>query len=103
MENQRSVRRLATVGWVAAAVPIVTSAVSALRQGWIPFGDTRSFAAKVVDVFSDDPPLVGGWTSLGKLETEPLHHAGPLGIWLLAFPTKLVGARRAPAWWSVRR
>lgn len=92
MQRQRHIRRLATVGWIAAGIPILTSAVSAVRQGWVPFGDTAIVAAKVADVLTDDPPLVGGWTSLGKFETEPLHHAGPLAIWLLAVPTRLLGA-----------
>jgi cytochrome bd-type quinol oxidase subunit 2 len=48
-------------------------------------------AAKVADTLTSDPPLVGGWTSLGRFDDEPLHHAGPLGIWVLAVPTRILG------------
>ena len=83
--------RLLDAGWVLAGVPIATSAFVNVRRGWIPGGDVGIVAAKTVDVFSDAVPLVGGWTSLGQSADEPLHHAGPLGLWLLAVPTRVFG------------
>jgi hypothetical protein len=53
--------------------------------------DSAVTAAMTVDSVSLDPPLVGMPTSLGLEDGAPLSHPGPLGFWLLAIPTKVMG------------
>jgi len=86
------IRHALTAAWILVGLPVVTSAVSAWRGDWLPIGDVAIVAAKVADSTTTEPPLVGGWTSLGRMDDEPLHHAGPLGLWLLAAPTRLLGS-----------
>ena len=81
-----------TFGWAAMVVAPVASGAALIRQGWAPvFGERGTIAALTVDSLSRDPPLVGMPTSLGFEDGASLSHAGPLGFWLLAIPTQLLG------------
>jgi hypothetical protein len=88
--NDRWVGRLLAIGWAALAAVPLTSAMSAVLDGWLPVGDTALIAARTVDSISLDPPLVGAPTTLGA-GGPSLHHPGPLGFWLLSIPTRLLG------------
>lgn len=85
-------RPLLTTGWAVVGVVVVVSAVDLLRAGWAPVLDNALIAAMTVDSISLHPPLVGMPTSLGLQDGVPLSHPGPLGFWLLAVPTKALGA-----------
>ena len=85
------VKRLLTAGWAVVGLVVVVSAVDLVRAGWAPVIDTALVAAMTVDSVSVDPPLVGMPTSLGLEDGAPLSHPGPLGFWLVAIPTKVLG------------
>jgi hypothetical protein len=89
--GERWTGRLLTVGWAAVGLVVVVSAVDTIRTGWAPVIDTALVAAMTVDSVSLDPPLVGMPTSLGLEAGAPLSHPGPLGFWLLALPTTVLG------------
>jgi hypothetical protein len=80
-----------SVGWVVVGLIVVAAAGDLIRSDWAPATDTSLVAALVVDSMSLDPPLVGMPTSLGLEGGAPLSHPGPLGLWILAIPTKVLG------------
>jgi hypothetical protein len=82
---------LLTSGWAVVGLAVAVSAVDLIRTGWAPVIDNGLIAAMTVDSVSLDPPLVGMPTSLGLQDGAPLSHPGPLGFWLLAIPTKVLG------------
>jgi len=90
--TERASDRLLTLGWLSICLAVVASGVAAVRDGWLPAGDSAVIASLVMDSVSLDPPLVGAPTSLGAVGGQSLHHLGPLGLWVLALPTWLFGA-----------
>ena len=80
-----------TVGWIVVGLIVVVAAGDLIRSDWAPATDASLVAAMVVDSVSLDPPLVGMPTSLGIEGGAPLSHPGPLGLWILAIPTKVLG------------
>jgi hypothetical protein len=80
------------LGWLAVAAAPVYSAASAIRAGWAAVGDTGAIAAFTADVPGPHLPLVGMPASLPSVDGELLFHPGPLGFWVLALPTRLLGA-----------
>jgi hypothetical protein len=89
--GERSIGRLLTAGWAVVGLVVVLSAADLVRSAWAPVIDNGLVAAMTVDSISADPPLVGMPTSIGLEDGVPLSHPGPLGFWLLAVPTKVLG------------
>ncbi|MEJ7583523.1 MAG: hypothetical protein WKF43_05400 [Acidimicrobiales bacterium] len=75
---------------VAALVPLVVATVRALDRGWLPVGDNAYFAIRAADVFSDDPPLLGTWTSNSLASGIDANNPGPLYFDALAIPARLL-------------
>jgi hypothetical protein len=86
-----SAARVLTLAWVVVGLIVVVAAGDLIRSDWAPAIDTSVTAAMAVDSVSFDPPLVGMPTSLGLEDGAPLSHPGPLGLWALAIPTKVLG------------
>ena len=74
---------------LAAALPIFSSTVRALAEGWFPEGDQAIIAARAYDVLTLHPPLVGPWSTTSRIVGEPTFSLGPLLYWVLAFPSRL--------------
>ena len=87
--------RLAIVAGLAAALPVIVSAIGAVSADWLPVGDNALFAIQAHDALSTHPPLVGPHSVLSDLIDEPVHSPGPLIFWLLAIPVRIGDA--APA------
>lgn len=52
------------IGLIAVAVlPVVTSIIRSLRDGWFPIGDNALLYIRAADVFTEHHPLLGSWTS----------------------------------------
>lgn len=82
---------LLLVGWGLVGAYLVCSAIDLAVSGWRPVVDNAVIAAMAIDSISLDPPLVGAPTSAGLEGGDTLSHAGPLGLWLLAVPAKVLG------------
>lgn len=89
--QNRSSGWMLEAGWLALAIVPLASAVSAASAGLTPVGDGGVITALSIDSLSTDLPLVGMPTSLSS-GGALVHHPGPIGFWLLAGPTKLLGA-----------
>ena len=86
-----ALRRVLMVGWLAIGVSLAVTAVDVASSGWTPVVDNAVISAMVVDSASVNPPLIGPPTSAGVGDGATLHHAGPLGLWLMAAPTVALG------------
>jgi hypothetical protein len=78
-------RLLPMLGLAALAIPVVTAAVVALTQLWLPPSDHGIIEVRVADVGGPMTPLVGAYSRLGW------NHPGPMAFWLLALPYRLLG------------
>lgn len=84
--------RLFVVSVVAAIVPVLTAAVRAIADGWIPTEDNAFFPIRSRDVFSiDHLPLLGVWSSASQTSGFNFNHPGPLLFDLGAVPVRLFG------------
>jgi hypothetical protein len=88
---RRVTSALATLAWVLVAAAPVVAGVIAVRGGWTAISDWAMIAARTLETFSSDPPLVGMPTSLSFQTERVLFHPGPLPFWLYAVPTRLLG------------
>jgi hypothetical protein len=81
-------RPLTLAAGAAAAAPIVTSTVRAVRSGWEPTDDKAIIATRAYDVLTRHPPLVGQYSMAGVVTGHPTHDLGPTLYWLLAGPAR---------------
>ncbi|MBA3264672.1 MAG: hypothetical protein H0T69_19830, partial [Thermoleophilaceae bacterium] len=88
-------RRLVLAAGFAAALPFIVSAAHAIAVDWTPYGDDAVIAARSLDVFTGNSPLVGQWTSgLSEVLALDVYTPGPPLYWLLALPARFL----APEW-----
>lgn len=101
VEPARVARRLASAArWLlpgvlaglAAAIPVIHSAVKAVQAGWMPAGDDGIIATRGWDVLTAHSPLVGQYSEAGLvIRGQVMHSPGPMLYWLLAVPVRLAG------------
>jgi hypothetical protein len=70
---------------IAAWIPFIYGAVSALQGGWRPISDDAGIALRSWDALTTYGPLVGQPSRLAS----GVYDLGPLEYWLLALPTHL--------------
>ncbi len=74
---------------LAAAIPVISSTVKAVRDGWVPAGDDGIIATRAWDVLTAHTPLVGQYSEAGLVvHGQVMHSPGPLLYWLLALPAR---------------
>jgi hypothetical protein len=74
---------------VGAAIPVIHSAVKAVRAGWVPAGDDGIIATRGWDVLTSHTPLVGQYSEAGLvIRGQVMHSPGPMLYWLLAIPAR---------------
>jgi hypothetical protein len=77
---------------VAAAIPVITSTIAAVRVGWVPAGDDGVIATRGWDTLTSHTPLVGQYSEAGMLvHGQLMHSPGPMLYWLLALPARFGG------------
>jgi hypothetical protein len=85
-------RRLARVGLAAVLATLAVAAVRAVRDGWVPVGDSALIVVRAHDVLGGGPqPRLGLWASTSWSVGFDLNHPGPLLYHLLAVPVALIG------------
>jgi hypothetical protein len=74
---------------LGAAIPVIDSAVKAVRAGWVPAGDDGIIATRGWDVLTAHTPLVGQYSEAGLvIRGQVMHSPGPILYWLLAIPAR---------------
>ncbi len=74
---------------LAAAIPVMSSTIDAVRAGWVPAGDDGIIATRGWDVLSSHTPLVGQYSEAGLvIHGQVMHSPGPMLYWLLALPAR---------------
>jgi hypothetical protein len=77
---------------LAAALPVIVTAVRSIVDGWVPLADQATIATRAYEVFTAHTPLVGQYSfasrAVGRLTYDP----GPVLYWLLALPARFGGA-----------
>lgn len=74
---------------LAAAIPVISSAIAAVRDGWVPAGDDGIIATRGWDVLTSHTPLVGQYSEAGLvIHGQIAHSPGPMLYWLLALPAR---------------
>ena len=76
---------------LAAAIPVISATVEAVRAGWVPVADRGIIATRAHDVFTSHAPLVGQYSLAGEVTGRVTHSLGPMLFWLLA-PTAYNGS-----------
>jgi hypothetical protein len=85
-------RRLARVGLAAVLATLAVAAGRAIRDGWVPVGDSALIAVRAHDVLGGGPqPRLGLWASTSWSVGFDLNHPGPLLFQLLAVPVAVIG------------
>jgi hypothetical protein len=69
---------------LAAAIPVISATVKAVRAGWVPVADRGIIATRAHDVFTSHAPLVGQYSLAGEVTGRVTHSLGPMLFWLLA-------------------
>ncbi len=69
---------------LAAAIPVISATVAAVRAGWVPVADRGIIATRAHDVFTAHAPLVGQYSLAGEVTGRVTHSLGPMLFWLLA-------------------
>lgn len=90
-ERSPSESRVALAAVVLAVVPFLVAAVRGIRRGWQPTGDDAYTAIRAWDLFTDNPPLLGTWSSASTYVGRQINHPGPLHFDLVAIPVRLFG------------
>jgi hypothetical protein len=93
-------RWVALAAGLLAAAPVIISAIRAVGDSWIPYGDRAVIASRSFDVLSAHPPLVGQYTQWSAILGRPIFSPGPMLYWLLAIPAHL-GSAALPIWMAV--
>src|SRR5271165_6753153 len=82
-------RLLVLATGVLAALPVISSTVKAVRDGWVPAGDDGIIATRGWDVLTSHTPLVGQYSEAGLVtHGQVMHSPGPMLYWLLAVPAR---------------
>jgi hypothetical protein len=90
-------RVVAAVLAVLLLVPFATALARAAADDWAVTGDEAHIAARSLDVFSRHPPLTGQpSTSFDYGDRTFAHHPGPIELYLLAVPYRLLGRTAGP-------
>jgi hypothetical protein len=76
---------------LAAAIPVISATVKAVRAGWVPVADRGIIATRAHDAFTSHAPLVGQYSLAGEVTGRVTHSLGPMLFWLLA-PTAYNGS-----------
>ncbi len=77
-----------------AVVPVVSAAVRDGLRGWVPTHDAASVALRAYQSLGAHPPLTGMWSQATRWAHLELHMVGPIELYLLAAPVRLLG----PSW-----
>lgn len=65
-------------------VPFMTAVARAIRQDWFPVGDNALLFIRTRDVWTEDHPLLGSWTSASLSVGENMNNPGAMYDWLVA-------------------
>lgn len=65
-------------------IPIVTAVIRALRNDWFPIGDNALLFIRTRDVWTEDHPYLGSWTSASLSVGENMNNPGAMYDWLIA-------------------
>jgi hypothetical protein len=78
---------------LAAAIPVISATVKAVRAGWVPAGDDGIIATRGWDVLTSHTPLIGQYSEAGLvIHGQVMHSPGPMLYWLIALPARFGGA-----------
>ena len=77
-------RRLRMAATAIIIVPFVTAVLRALRSNWFPIGDNALLFIRTRDVWTDNHPFLGSWTSASLSVGEDINNPGALYDWLVA-------------------
>lgn len=80
---------LTPVACLAAAAPLIASAIRAVQIGWMPAGDQAIIATRAYDVFTSHTPLLGQYSLSTRVTGHLTYSLGPMLYWLLALPARL--------------
>lgn len=80
------------VALVLAVSPPLIWAVRLGLGGWEPSWDVATTVVRIRDVFSSNPPLTGMAAHPSTTGTAPYSFPGPLHLYLLAVPVRVLGA-----------
>ncbi len=74
---------------LAAAIPVMSSAIRAVQAGWVPAGDDGIIATRGWDVLTSHTPLIGQYSEAGlMIHGQVMHSPGPMLYWLIALPER---------------
>jgi hypothetical protein len=76
---------------LVASLPILTSTIRAVGDGWTPVLDDAIVALRSFDVFTTHTPFVGDYSNVSQLGVGTVFSPGPLLFWLLAIPARAFG------------
>ena len=65
-------------------VPFLTAVARAIRRDWFPIGDNALLFIRTRDVWTEDHPLLGSWTSASLSVGENMNNPGAMYDWLVA-------------------
>ncbi len=78
---------------LAAAIPVISATVNAVRAGWVPAGDDGIIATRAWDVLTSHTPLIGQYSEAGLvIHGQVMHSPGPMLYWLIALPARFGSA-----------
>jgi hypothetical protein len=80
-EPSRNIRMVATA---IVIIPFVTAVLRAVRSDWFPVGDNALLFIRTRDVWTEDHPFLGSWTSASLSVGENMNNPGALYDWLVA-------------------
>jgi hypothetical protein len=83
---------VARVCLALALVPLAVAAARAIREGWVPVGDSALVAVRTRDVLGGgEMPQLGMWASTSWTAGFNMNHPGPLLYVVMAVPAALWG------------
>jgi hypothetical membrane protein len=65
-------------------IPIITAVIRSLRNDWFPIGDNALLFMRTADVWTENHPFLGSWTSASLSVGENMNNPGALYDWLIA-------------------
>lgn len=80
-EPARAIRLAATC---VVIIPIITSVIRSLRDDWFPIGDNALLFIRTADVWTDNHPFLGSWTSASLSVGDNMNNPGAFYDWLIA-------------------
>lgn len=84
---------LALVAHIAVLLPLAWGFAWMVHEQWIPTGDDALIGLRTLDVFTENPPVMGQRSTSHLLGADlASHHPGPLQYYILAVPALIAGS-----------